>query len=390
MARHMSRPRILVVSFLAIACWCETTAVLGRTVDFTPKTAILLNDSSRFIVQDSDTSVAIYRVSDASIIRRYSDLETILKIAISPDEKQLLIGFYGGTLTMWNIESGEVAWELNGTQSGVSYPSDISFAQNGERVAICGNSNLVLVVETKTGKILQQIKGKGTIGLAALSPNGISGILADNDHLFNFDVATGQSVATGLPDVASYPRRQSLIQYSVDGKYIAFPVMEPRGGVHLVVVTMEETRTQRVVGHFYAIGHITPAKDGSFLITGESPTRGSEGCSSTAIGVRVWPESGQIDNLWTLPCSTYPAFTSDYRPDSLIGVSTGVSLRTWVFDLRTGTTLFTLNGPQTSFIERNQYWIIFAVAASAIAIYVYMRRRRTRRVPVLDAPPGTA
>jgi WD40 repeat protein len=125
-----------VVLVLLLVC-CSAGTALGITYDKTPRQTILLSDSTRFIAEDGWNSMALYRVSDASLMQRFKALSQIAKVAITSDEKFLLIACENGSLSVWEVDTGQRVWQQSRSESGLTSVYDASFAANGESCIVC-------------------------------------------------------------------------------------------------------------------------------------------------------------------------------------------------------------------------------------------------------------
>jgi hypothetical protein len=323
---------------LLVACFSTGTA-LGITYDKTPRPTILLSDFMRFIAEDGWNSMALYRVGDALLMQRFKALSQIEMVAITSDDKFLLIACEDGSLSLWEVDTGHRVWQQSRSESGLSSVYDASFADNGESCVVCDVRDQALIFQTKTGKRLSAIRFPpvtNNIMSAALSPDGTTGVLITLDqHLYTFDVATGQLQDTGL--TGGWP-----VRYSVDGKYAAFRSSNSGEKEHLRIVALGKKPVVRDIGQFAQIGHIRPAKDGSFLSSAQLRKWFDEENSehtSVVVGVQVWPITGRVKELWNHPQRIGVNGHTDFLPDSMIGISTDYSLVTTLVDLRTGSLL---------------------------------------------------
>src|SRR5262249_12982875 len=154
--------------------------------------------------QDGWNSLALYRIADGSVVYCFpAPAEVHGAVAVSPDEKHLLVACSDGSLLLWRIETGERAWLKGPGETGLKSIQDVSFAGNGERFAVYDFWYKAVVFDTRTG---------GRVGAAsfpvALGPDGTRGFLFGLDgRLHRFDLAGGSPVDTGL--TAGWPVRYS-------------------------------------------------------------------------------------------------------------------------------------------------------------------------------------
>ena len=139
------------IGLLIIASCCSVSSIgFCTTINMRPRATILLEDGTRFIAQDGWDSVAIYRTADALLLHRFPAPSRVHDIALSPDEKHLLVGCNDGNLLLWRVETGERIWRKRPHLSGVDYVGDVAFSATGERFVVCGGCNAI-AFDTITG-----------------------------------------------------------------------------------------------------------------------------------------------------------------------------------------------------------------------------------------------
>lgn len=393
MCRRTSCIRAFRLVFLASVAWCCGSGIaFGTTYVVTPKPVMLLKDSKRFIAQDGWNSVALYRIGDATAIHRFPAPERVQQIAVTPDEKRLLVACSDGSVAVWDVETGKRLWEQTGKQTGLGY-YHASLAHDGESCIVCDGTDQAIVFRTTTGErlgVVQFPPKQTNIVFAAYSPDGKTGaFMGLGDRLHTFDVAMGTVKDTGI--AGAWP-----VRYSVDGKHIAFRSNNSGTEENLRLVSMDGTLTMRDLGSFSHIGHIKPTDDGAFLVTGRVGNRHEK--TAVIVGVRVRPGNEKAEELWERPNWSGVDVKTDFRPNSMIGVSTDAWLVTTVTDLRSGALLQEVDNRANSRPEMMSYsstgveawlrrsWLRLAVvvvglvmATTAILVWRQVRRRRMAR-----------
>jgi hypothetical protein len=313
-----------------VVCGSFQSPASGTTYDTRPRESILLEDSARFVAQDGMDSVALYQVADGSVVHRFPAPAYVKRIALSPDEKHLLVACKDGSLVLWRVATGERLWQKNPGESGVRYVWDASFSVSGERFVVCDYQDRAVVFDTRTGGQVGAVSfppGRTHVMSAALGSDGSRGFMIDlGDRLHRFDLADGRPVDTGLR--GGWP-----VRYSSDGKVIAFRSNNSGSAERLSVARVGDPLTRQDLGDFSHIGHIRPARDGSFLITARVVRR--EEFALRYVGVQVWPEGGRTQTFWEIDTHLGVSLRTDFSPRSMIGVSTDVGLVTRIVDLRT-------------------------------------------------------
>jgi hypothetical protein len=369
---------------VVVACGWVPTVASGTTYDMSPRETILLKDGARFIAQDGWNSVALYR-ADGSVAHGFPAPAGVGRIALSPDEKHLLVACKDGSLVLWRVGTGERAWLKGPGESGLGNTQDASFAGNGERFAVCDQRDSAVVFDTGTGRRVGAVSfppGQTNVMSVALAPDGTRGFLVDlGERLHTFDLAAVRPVDTGFQ--AAWP-----VRFSADGRYVAFRNDNSGSAERLSVVRTDEQLTKQDLGEFTDIGHIRPAGDGSFLVTARVGGRDSD---ARYVGVQVWPDGGRAQEVWRLGGHQGVNERTGYDPRPMIGVSTDFRLVTRVTDLRAGKTVTEIDNSanyrpemlSSSSVgvrpERLLLWVSGAVLGMLITGAMIWRRRRPRR-----------
>jgi WD40 repeat protein len=169
------RIQIVIITGL-LACLCSP-GIGSATPNQRHRTTIVFNDSKRFVAQDSWDSVALYRVSDATVIHRFVGSHFVNLFATTPDEKSLLVVCRGGILSLWNVETGKLVWQQSGWASGLDHVYDASFANNGDSFIVGDYKGQAIIFKTDTGQRRLGIRLPDLLLSVALSPDGSSAML---------------------------------------------------------------------------------------------------------------------------------------------------------------------------------------------------------------------
>ena len=389
----------------ALVLSCSAPAVtFARSVDTTPRHAILCADGERFVAEDEGSGLALYRITDGTILRRFAIRGTVhgrvKNLVLSPDEKRLLVACADGSLVLWNTETGERVWQKEPDATGLAkamevwFPRSANFAANGERFAYPTDAG-ALVFDARTGDRIVTIEPPGKkVAAVALGSDGAGGFLVTPDgRLFRFEVAAGRVEDTGIVAEGwqrysdAYPQPSGgWVRYSTDGKWIAFP---SSGGVYkqqLSVVRLDDKLTRRDFGEFGRIGHLRAAADGSFLVTAYTHVPRSRDRYVTCVGARVWPDEGRAEELWRLTTDSYVDLETDFSPQTMFGLRPGCGAwRAMVIDLRKGEVALTLGEREESSWfgrvvspDRGGWLVLWGLLALVVLFVVFLRRRMRR------------
>src|SRR5262249_34523352 len=114
----------------------------------------------------------------------------IWSVALSPDDRLLVMGMDDGTLRLWNPATGEVVNTLDAHAGPVW---SIAFNADGTRMATASDDGLVKVWDTAAKKGQQTFKHEPAVRAVGFAPDGGRVVTGGrNGRLAVWDVATGQ------------------------------------------------------------------------------------------------------------------------------------------------------------------------------------------------------
>ncbi len=307
----------------------------GDSIDTSFRETVLLPISKQFIAPEHPNGLALYRLSDLSLVHRFRAPAPVGKFAVTSDESLLLLACDDGTVSCYGVATGESCWALSPSQSGLGCAHDICPAHDGKSVVVCDREGRAAIFEAATGRRIRSLPlpPDGNILSASLAPDGTQGVFAGSGmSLYCFDVASGKITDTGERGPIAH------IRYSIDGKYIALHVVGAAGCEQLRLVTREGNWRTRALGTPGEIGNLKPSMDGGFLVTKLEDTLSPSGEESGVqlVGLRWRPGAEGLEALWRRPTSRLEVEKTDFLPDCLIGVSTDYRFVTQVINLRTG------------------------------------------------------
>ncbi len=175
--------------------------------------------ANRVTVWDAETGAVVASLNHTRLP------EALLWIS----ENQLAIAGHDGTLSIWNVETGDVSDRNNGGRQGVDAAA---ISPEGSRYALALRDEdyaaQIIMLDADTGKELYRIEPGvlGGVGALAFSPDDqqLAASLPDGTAVV-YDVATGEKIA-----VLDWPKTGGRLAWSPDGTMLA---VEGEGGIIL-------------------------------------------------------------------------------------------------------------------------------------------------------------
>jgi WD40 repeat protein len=296
----MNRLNLIALSFFAFV-----GATTATTISMAPKTCFLLRNG-QLIAQDSSTSVVLYDATGESIHRFVSGYVSAL--ALSYDQRHLLIGTSGGSLQLFDVGNGVTVWSRGPTEAHLQAVNDVSFAPNDRTFAVSDFSDQTSVFETANGSQVGSVHfppHQTNVMSVALSNGGTTGVLIElGGQIFTFDVTSGTMRPIGIKGAWQ-------IRCSSDGRYYA--CRSDNSGVKECprVIDVRDMSVNDL-GHFSYIGNIRPTSQGTFLVTAEvgGPIK------NATVGQLCDPATGQVTEIWKLSTRS-PERRTDFDPETM-------------------------------------------------------------------------
>ncbi len=346
-AMRTERP-FWALAVVALCLLAAPAAGLSIYIDASPRPAILLRKSDRFIVISAWNSVGLYSLKDGKLLREFPVGEHLDGPGqMDPGEQFLVNVNRNGTISLWEIDSGKKLWSKRPfPEEKRLYALVMSFSADGGRLLILGDKKF-FVYETRSGNIIGEInRGYGAGWTGILSPDGSQVLLSkeQSGEVQLIDVTTG--VMKRL-DVGG----GRVLQYTTDGKFAAF--IDGRSGAprwELRVVSMDDAREVKQVGVFESWKVVRPVPGGSFLILGKgiiaTPERSGEWPlrdRTKSLLFRYDPATGKVKMMDGVALPYGVAYPGDFDLERMVGITTYSELVTRVIDLRTGKDLLIID-----------------------------------------------
>ena len=130
-------------------------------------------------------------------------------LSMSFDGQLLVMGDYGGRVTIWNTGTGEVVWE----PSVRRYPTAAAFSRDGRLLALAPGSPVQLF-DLSSRQIVRELETTPGTTAVVFSRDGRSLATTDGDGVRIYDVESGRVLARN-DDFAGV---QLAVEFSADGK----------------------------------------------------------------------------------------------------------------------------------------------------------------------------
>jgi hypothetical protein len=338
-------------------------AAIGRSPDMSFRPTALLPNSGQFVAQNAWNGVALYRRDDLSLIYSFPAGAAVCRLAVTPDEGTLLLGCNDGSLSAWDLSTGQKLWAVPSSRNGPGIVYDVCCSHDGMSVVVSDSNGQAMTFAVATGRLLGTVRlPQERVMSAALSPDGSRGVLVTlGEKLIAFDVATGRTQDTGMQ--GAWP-----VRYSTDGKYIALR-SDNDWGLYLRVVRTDGWAVQDFAG-FRKPDPILPTADGGFLAT--------TWAGDDTVGVRWRSGALDLEEVCSFRRSyVYPDRMS-FDPKALVGVRTRWNLVTEVVDLKTGAVLGSIDNHANN--NRQQSWFDTIATIILGGLVVSWAALRTRSV----------
>jgi WD40 repeat protein len=176
-------------------------------------------DQRSAIVSYEGGTVQLWDIQTGELIRSFvGHTKVVRSVAFSPDGRYVLTGSYDTTVRLWDTQSGQIIRVFTGHTAEVQ---SVAFAQNGRLIASGGSDHTARLWDVSTGRQTQVFSTTANLGAVALAPDS-STLLTGGRELQLWDVQTGRELRTfdghsaAIMSVAFGPDGQTVLSGSID------------------------------------------------------------------------------------------------------------------------------------------------------------------------------
>lgn len=294
-----------------------------QTVSWTPVRIDLSQDGKRLAAAGSDGFVRIYQADTFELEKEWKVSEqTLYAVRFHPLGKQIAVCARDGSLSAWDIETGNNVWSQKSGGEGLA---DIVYRPDGQQLLFCswyrGPNSVVGVVSTWDAQSGQQTWktdfGVKPIVVARYSPDGKRFAVGTWDAKVGVwsEKELGQPQELNFADRIQYSAIDD-IAFSPDGGKIAAAT---KSGTPRVWTLDSTDEPVDFFGHSNAVFSVAFSGDGRWLLSG-----GSDGV------LTVWNIERRIPvHRYYGHGSRIASMVVDSRSQSIITASADNSIRQW-------------------------------------------------------------
>ncbi|MES2465658.1 MAG: protein kinase [Verrucomicrobiota bacterium] len=272
----------------------------------------LSGDSNLVAVNEGD----VIRIQEYPGGRRLRDIPHAIgydsSFVVSPRGEQLATTRFDGTITVWNMRSGEPVTEITegGPSGGFSWPAD------GQRV-VCGCSDgNIRLWDAASGKVLDKFPCPGDISFAALAPDGKTlAAVSGGSSVLLFDTSTRTVKRRLRTPVGKFKG----MKFSPDSRKLATSNSDLEGSKQdnrVWNLAAEEEGSLDLIGVAGATSYDFSPDSRQILVA-----------DSTGM-IRLWDLESRAE-IERLPAHVAPAFSVQWLPDERILSSGADGAKVW-------------------------------------------------------------
>ena len=291
------------------------------------------------VTSDHPDEIRLFEAENGRSLRKLPLAARVVRLAFSPDSKQLATTERDSAVRLYNTETGARVWShvIKLTNIYENYTSAVAFSPDGKNLAVCATDNLIYLINPSTGGEIARLAGhhwypwalEFTSDSKMLYSSGWDGFIR------RWDVATRKQLAlpTGV-------RATGVVAASPDGRTLAYAI--DSGAIRLLDGRSgKEGLTLALAGTEYS--HLAFSPHGERLAGG--------GTCGNQVHVAVWEiPSGKLLERWDWPAGRDPHSTVEslcFAPDgNRLAAAVFRQSAAYIWDLKAGSKTSQIAHPQ--------------------------------------------
>ena len=216
---------LLNIAIFNLATYAQKAELVVQTGHSSNPYYIAFSPDGKLFASASSKEIKLWDLKSRLEIRTFnSDRDdSIHPIAFNNDGTLLASGNFDGSLTIWNVETGQSVWK---SHKNPGKTLSIAFSPDGKLLAIGGGDFNIQLMNTKTGQLLKTLKGHADIVRSvAFSPDGKTLATFSLDGTVRFwDVNTGTILLVSKvfdPVKIVFKEFKMSVTFSRDGERLA-------------------------------------------------------------------------------------------------------------------------------------------------------------------------
>lgn len=201
-----------------IEIWDGATGDTLRTIDAhtTGIKALAVSSSGQWLISGSRDGLKVWNPQTGELIHALDVAASVIgAVAISPDESSFLSSHEDGTITAWDLQTGDARYSIENDAKVWS----IAIAPDGKTFVSGRSDSAIQQRDFASGALIQDFSGHGAaVRSVAISPDGTTLASGSTDETIRlWDIATGRLQTT----LEGHSDRILSLAISPDGKTLA-------------------------------------------------------------------------------------------------------------------------------------------------------------------------
>ncbi len=312
-AFNPSGQQILSGSYDRILLWDLATGKHVRELDSYDSRIVTFSPDGKHVLSGSrDHTLSLLDLNTGQLLRKFvGHTKGILAVAFSPDGQRILSGGWDKKLLLWDSTTGQL---LHAFEDCINPVRTVTFSPNGKQILSGSRDHTLRLWDRATGQLVRTFKGhKGAVRSVVFRPDGqqfVSG--SEDDTVRLWDRATGQLVRT----FKGHTSTVFSVTFSPNGQQIL------SGSWDNTLRLWDRTSGQLLrtfEGHSRSVNAVAFSPDGVHVLSGSSDHT-----------LRLWDKaSGKL--VRSFETHTAPVLAVAFSPEGkhLLSGSADRTLRLW-------------------------------------------------------------